>query len=213
MSDLPDELMGPGPGEPSQNGNNDPQSHNTGSIQDTSQKHQLMSQLLAPNSTLAGLTNAMQMNRNQNVPGSMTLNNVKSPLSNSLSSPPHVTVGKPGSSAQHVSGVSADANFVTSSAAFSIANNSNSGAMVTSAALKGIGSHGLNTSGMAVTMGHNQILNGPLSGPNRNLGQNLPIMSQANMIGGVSSQQMQGHANMGHPNMNAQNPQMMKVRK
>ncbi|OWF41886.1 CREB-binding protein [Mizuhopecten yessoensis] len=207
MNDLPDELMGTG--EPPHNGTND--SH---SGQDTtSQRHVQLSQLLSSNPTPPlNIVNSLQnaQNRSPNV-GSIanSLNNVKSPLSNSLSSPPHGSVGKSG----------VDGNFPSSSATFTMANNiSNStvamASSVPNAVLKGI------PHGSGLTIGHNQMMqNGPLSGPNRsmsmntnNMGQAMSSMSQANnMLGNLPGQQMQTHQNLGLPGLNAaQTPQLMK---
>lgn len=212
MNDLPDELIGTG--EPPHNGTND--SHGG---QDTSQRHAQLSQLLSSNPTqplnIAGsLQNAQ--NRSPNV-GNMTntLNSVKSPLSNSLASPPHVNVGKTGVSQQHVS---VDGNFSSSSATFTMANNiSNStvamASSVPTAVLKGI------PHGSGLTIGHNQMIqNGPLSGPNRSMntsmGQNMPNISQTNnMLGNMpGQQQMQTHQSLGLAGLTAaQTAQMMKV--
>lgn len=202
---MPDELI---QNEISQNGTND-QHHNQDS---TTQKHQQLSQLLSntpPSSSGSPLQNVAQ-SRSPNVGGLNVNNVVKSPpLTNNLASPPHgpVKTGTP-----HIG----DQNFSTSSAAYTMSNNAGL-VSVSNAVMKPMGQH-INTSNIGLSMGqHSELLNGPLNATSGSMpsgiGQTVPNMSQAAIMGNMNSQQMSGHS-LGHMGLNAQNQQsMMKVRR
>lgn len=211
---LPDELMGSS----DQNGMMD--SHHP--MQDPSKQHAQLTQLLSGASSASSMAPTSSKSPMPNMGSLGNINNAaKSPRSANLSSPPHGLGGKNAVS-QHVGMDS----FSSNSAGFSSMNSV--GPMVSNANMmnKNIGHNPINSMGVQMPISNmgqqanSMMSNGPLysaSGHNQGrgnvsgMGQQLPSMSQAGVMGGMNHQQMHGPKSIGHPGMSMQPQQMMKV--
>ncbi|XP_048774287.1 CREB-binding protein-like isoform X2 [Ostrea edulis] len=210
---LPDELMGSS----DQNGMMD--SHHP--MQDPSKQHAQLTQLLSGASSASSMAPTSSKSPMPNMGSLGNINNAaKSPRSANLSSPPHGLGGKNAVS-QHVGMDS----FSSNSAGFSSMNSV--GPMVSNANMmnKNIGHNPINSMGVQMPISNmgqqanSMMSNGPLysaSGHNQGrgnvsgMGQQLPSMSQAGVMGGMNHQQMHGPKSIGHPGMSMQPQQMMK---
>lgn len=214
VNDLPDELL---ISDYPTGGPTDDVTSALGNKQDsTLNKHVQLSALLQ---------NTNQSNpvpsRSPNVMNNNPLNSHRSPLSNSLSSPPHTSmVGKPVSAGN-------DLNFVSSSAVFmSNANSiSSMGTMANSNVMSSLGSHG-NVCSIPSSMGgfssmaqRNPMMpNGPQytisgqPGQGRNMG---PGPQMPNLPSGMMNMNNQMRVNIGHPvlqqNVGNQQSQLLNV--
>lgn len=231
---LPDELMATSDNSSAQNGT-DPSHHNIGNQDSARQKHQQLSQLLSNVPTPASNAN------NSNIGMNNALNNaVKSPMSNSLQSPPHGLVqNKPGPPTS--SHFPSDNNtYVSSSASFSLANSTSSplSSMSMSSSMSNMPGN-LNMNSLSqlsvnnIPHPQNQMMNGPqysMSGasgvrqpqgrgmmmqntgnPMQPQGMGTMGLSQQNMIGGLSNTQMSRQP-MDHAGMiPSSQQQLMKV--
>ena len=228
---LPDELMGPtGSDSLAQNGTMPNDVHQS-QTQDTTQKHRELTQLLSQStgtstppqrSTASPMMGLPQSKSPMGVMGNLN-NAVKSPLSNTLSSPPHgINVNKP-SVSQHTG---LDQNFIASSGALMGHHNQGLNSNVLKQMVPNLNSMGMgqgvpSMNNMSMGQQNQMLSNGPhystsghtqLRGAASNLGQQLPSMTPQSVMGGMNApQQMHGHNAMGQQSMLNQNQQMMKV--
>lgn len=229
--ELPDDLMGASTNS-AQNGPGD--SHITSQLsQDTSQKHQQLTHLLKasanPTPPQPGGNNSTSSpqgqgsgppSRSPSVGISTSVANaVKSPLSNSLSSPPHGVLNKSGTPTSHINN---DATVPNNSAAYTVANSSGSPALGTLANMNA--NMGINVKAMAsqnmlnsaVGINQQQHLSHLINGPHHNMGgPGQGRGATGNLLGNSLNSNQQGNPsqNMGPPSMNANqaNQPMMKV--
>lgn len=239
-TDLPDELMSTSDSTSAPNGT-DTSQHNVGSQDSASQRHQQLTQLLSNVPTPASSANSSIANTNIGINNALN-NAVKSPLSNSLQSPPHGLVqNKPGPPASsHF--ISDNNTFVSSSASFSLANSTSSSlaSMSMPSSMSNMpGSMSMNSMSQInvnnIPHPQNQMMNGPQYAMNGTGGVRQPQvrglmmqntnnpmqpqsmgnmgMSQQNMIGGLSNAQISRQP-MDHAGMiPSSQQQMMKVNK
>lgn len=201
VNDLPDELLGPSD-YPTGGGNDDVTSALGNKSDNALNKHVQLSALLQ---------NTNQANpvpsRSPNVMNNNPLNSHRSPLSNSLSSPPHNNmVGKPVSAGN-------DLNFVSSSAVFmSNANSvSSMGTMANSNAMSSLGSHANVSSipssmaGFSMAQRNPMMPNGPQYAVSGQPGQGRGMGPGPQMPNlqptGMMNINPQMRVNMGHPGL------------
>lgn len=224
LNELPEELANFANTSPggTQNGARDPSmlQHDN-----TPQKHQHLSQLLAstssgppsmtnanrsspqnqqqgpsPNSAVGGLGNNMN-----------NLNNaVKSPLSNNLSSPPHGPVNKTGpTSTPHSLN-----NDIMTTGTFGIGTSSGnvtSSMLASMSMVSTLNSKPMTSQTMMSTAGHqNQMMNGPhigmgpVGGGSRTVASPMNMIGNANLVNSMAAGQLGASQGLNHPGLNAQ---------
>ena len=165
VTDLPDELN-----DPSQNGTNDTHMLANTGHESASQRHQQLSQILSGAPTPPSSTASSAPNSSIGMSNSALNNAVKSPLTNSLTSPPHVLQNKAGPPvSSHF--LQDNSNFVSSSSLSSLPNSSSTLSSMSLSSMPNSSLQNQNpmlnsmpvTSHMNVNMSHpqNQMMNGP----------------------------------------------------
>lgn len=226
LAELPDELANPGTSPSiSENGTKD-------LLPDTLQKHQQLSQLLSSNNTPvsnSGLGQASLIDMGLN-----SFNAVKSPMQNSLSSPPNISVSKAVSTStahglnNDILNVAYSSSIGTSCA---VSNSSIFSMSVANPMSKPMTSQALKNNGTA-NMHQNQLMNGPhvglnsgaslqrgvattmgLSNLQATLSQSPNMMANTTMstINSMAAGQLQNNQlDLNHP-MNTSQPQLVQV--
>lgn len=208
-NELPDELMGGTDATQNGNGSLDPHHLQAMGQDSTSQRHQQLSQLLSNASTPPNSNQSqgpMVPNRSPNMAG--MISSLKSPLSNSLSSPPH----SGNKSSVHM----VDMAMASSSASLSMANSTNTMVSMSNPALmKTMGGHNIGMGNVGMSQTHNsQHVNGPqyttsgLDQRSITTTHGSMSVSQSGMLSSVGNQSMNVQ-NLG--NAGIQNQQMLKV--
>lgn len=214
VNDLPDELLGPS--ESYQNSGNDNDTQNHIGKQDSSQnKHVQLSALLQNNPSQSSPVPSRSPNVMNN-----PVNSIRSPLSNSLSSPPHNSMmGKAVSAGSEL-------NFASSSASYMMSNTNtvnSMGTMASNNVMSSLGSHASSIpsgmTGYSMAQRNPMMHNGPqyaVSGQGRGtgIGQQLTNLPQSGMLNNINNPNLQARMNMVHPGLqpNASNQsQLMNV--
>ncbi|CAC5403339.1 EP300 [Mytilus coruscus] len=201
VNDLPDELLGPS--ESYQNSGNDNDTQNHLGKQDSSQnKHVQLSALLQNNPSQSSPVPSRSPNVMNN-----PVNSIRSPLSNSLSSPPHNSIiGKPVSAGSEL-------NFASSSASYMMSNTNtvnSMGTMASNNVMSSLGSHASSIpsgmTGYSIAQRNPMMHNGPqyaVSGQGRGtgIGQQLSNLPQSGMLNNINNPNLQARMNMVHPGL------------